>query len=219
MFDFWDRWKSYIKISQATPIMRRYFIMNGFDGSLTSLGIIIGAWIANGGILNYSTSLIFSNRLVRMVILTGIITAICLGISGLWGGFLTEEAERTSELRKLEFAMGKKDKAFKDTQYSKALHFASISIGIVNGISPTAFSILCYIPFFIDMIIIDPNYIAFLGSLILSFITLFILGMFLGKISQKNILYSGLKMLFAGLVIIFLSFMFPVRLSTNSLNY
>jgi len=28
-----------------SPIARRYFIKNGFDGSMTVLGIIIGSWI------------------------------------------------------------------------------------------------------------------------------------------------------------------------------
>ena len=28
-----------------TPIARRYFIKNGFDGSMTVLGIIVGSWI------------------------------------------------------------------------------------------------------------------------------------------------------------------------------
>lgn len=40
------RWKRYHKISDAGSITRRYFVMNAFDGALTMLGVIIGAYAA-----------------------------------------------------------------------------------------------------------------------------------------------------------------------------
>ena len=40
------RWKKYYEISSAGDITRRYFVMNAFDGALTMLGVVIGAYIA-----------------------------------------------------------------------------------------------------------------------------------------------------------------------------
>ena len=44
------RWKRYHQISEVGDITRRYFVMNAFDGALTMLGVVIGAYVA--GILN-----------------------------------------------------------------------------------------------------------------------------------------------------------------------
>jgi len=41
-----ERWKRYHKISEAGDITRRYFVMNAFDGALTMLGVVIGAYVA-----------------------------------------------------------------------------------------------------------------------------------------------------------------------------
>jgi len=41
---FLEKIKRYINISGITPISRRYFIMNAFDGATTILGIVIGAY-------------------------------------------------------------------------------------------------------------------------------------------------------------------------------
>ena len=42
---FFQRTRMYLRITQMSPIARRYFIKNGFDGSMTLLGIIVGSWI------------------------------------------------------------------------------------------------------------------------------------------------------------------------------
>ena len=44
------RWKNYSKISGVGAITRRYFVMNAFDGALTMLGVVIGAYIS--GVIN-----------------------------------------------------------------------------------------------------------------------------------------------------------------------
>ncbi|MCJ7613695.1 hypothetical protein MUO71_02875, partial [Candidatus Bathyarchaeota archaeon] len=41
------RIRLYIQITEMGPIARRYFVKNGFDGSMTMLGIIVGAWVVN----------------------------------------------------------------------------------------------------------------------------------------------------------------------------
>ena len=39
-------WKRYYQVSEVGPITRRYFVMNAFDGALTMLGVVIGAYVA-----------------------------------------------------------------------------------------------------------------------------------------------------------------------------
>ncbi|TFG20025.1 MAG: hypothetical protein EU530_04595 [Promethearchaeota archaeon] len=46
-----SRWRSYLRITEMGEIIRRYFVMNAFDGVLTSLGLIISnfAFLLGGG--------------------------------------------------------------------------------------------------------------------------------------------------------------------------
>jgi hypothetical protein len=37
-------WKRYYKVSETGDITHRYFVMNAFDGVLTMLGVVIGAY-------------------------------------------------------------------------------------------------------------------------------------------------------------------------------
>ncbi|MFX1450761.1 MAG: VIT1/CCC1 transporter family protein [Promethearchaeota archaeon] len=202
MVHFWKRWKDYINISEVGPIIRRFFVMNAFDGSLTTLGIIMGAFISNSLNTNFTASLI------RFVVLTGLATALSMGVSGIWGSYLTEAAEHTKEVHDLEIAMGKKHGTLDDTIYAKARRFASIIAAVVDGVSPAGAALICMIPFFF-VLGSDWSAHAFLTSLVMTFIMLFILGIFLGKISKKNLIFSGIKMLCAGFVVMFLSLLFP----------
>ncbi len=62
--------------------------MNAFDGVLTTIGVLAGNYLA--GVRDLS-----------IPIRTGIATSIAMGISGLWGAYLTETAERQRELSEL----------------------------------------------------------------------------------------------------------------------
>lgn len=73
-------------------ISRRYFISNGFDGALTSVGVTVGAYLS--GIADGLT--VFS---------IGIGAAIGLGTSGVWSVWEIERAEKQAELARVERAM------------------------------------------------------------------------------------------------------------------
>ena len=79
----------YDKIASIGEIARRYFAMNSFDGVLTILGILIGSYF--GGI-----------RQANIVISAGLGASIAMMVSGIWGTYLTEQAERTKSLKELE---------------------------------------------------------------------------------------------------------------------
>ena len=92
-----DKWKQYSKMSNLGEIARRKFFNNCFDGALTCAGIISGMFIlflANPGLLVPSN-----------IVITGFATALAIGISGLWGAYLSEEAERKKKIRDLKKEM------------------------------------------------------------------------------------------------------------------
>lgn len=92
------KWQRYSQMSDLGIISRRKFFNNCFDGALTCAGIVSGLFIIylspNG-----------SNITTSNVIITGFATALAIGISGLWGAFLSEEAERKKKLLDLKKEM------------------------------------------------------------------------------------------------------------------
>ena len=81
--------REYSDLADIGVIARRYFAMNAFDGVLTIIGVVMGNFTAG-----VSSSAI--------VISTGLSTCMAMGISGLWGAYLTESAERKRSLDVLE---------------------------------------------------------------------------------------------------------------------
>ncbi len=179
----------YLRVTKAHRILRRYFAMNAFDGSMTSLGVVIGAYISN----------ISDPRAVIGVI---IVSGIAMAISGFSGTYLTENAERSSSLDELEDAMLVN---LDDTIYGQASRFVPIFAAIVDGSAPFIASIPSVVPFFLalfGLIGVGPAFYASTGA---SLVTLFMLGVFLGRVSRGNILYSGVKMVVAGVAVALLA--------------
>jgi predicted membrane protein (TIGR00267 family) len=179
----------YLRVTKAHRILRRYFAMNAFDGSMTSLGVVIGAYISD----------ISDPRAVIGVI---IVSGIAMAISGFSGTYLTENAERSSSLDELEDAMLVN---LDDTIYGQASRFVSIFAAVVDGSAPFIASIPSVVPFFLalfGMIGVGPAFYASIGA---SLVTLFMLGVFLGRVSRRNVVYSGVKMVVAGLAVALLA--------------
>ena len=178
------RWKQYSNISGVGDITRRYFVMNAFDGALTMLGVVIGAYIA--GALNSIT-----------IISAGIAGSIAMGASGMSGAYMAEKAERKKKIKDLERAML--------TDMSNGLHekshkFAATFAAIVDGASPAMAAMFVITPFFLANIgLIDPEF-AFFGTIGLTLLVLTLLGIYLAKISEENMILYGIQMLFVGLI-------------------
>ena len=82
-----DKWRKYSEMSNLGIIARRKFFNNAFDGALTCAGIVSGNFIIFLSPSGHSLS-------STIIVITGLSTALAIGISGLWGAFLSEEAER-----------------------------------------------------------------------------------------------------------------------------
>jgi len=183
-----DQANQYNDISNVGEIARRYFVMNAFDGILTIIGVLMGNIAA--GVTN-----------PHIVITTGLSTSIAMGISGLWGSYLTESAERKHDLAELSRSTLSD---LNDSRIGRASRYAAVIVSIVDGVSPFLAALLVLTPFF--MYGMFPNIqIVYYTTLGLALVTLFALGVFLGNISKENLLISGIKTAIAGIASIIIS--------------
>lgn len=178
-----NRIRTYVRITGINEIARRYFVMNAFDGALTILGIIMGAY-AIGAIDP------------KVIIGAGLGGSLAMAISGVSGAYMTESAERLRELERLEKAMLK---TLDNTVQSRAIRFASIYVAVVDGAAPLAVSTIAIVPFILSQIGLFEVGIAVILSVGVNLLILFLLGGFLGRISKRNVIISGLKMAAAGI--------------------
>jgi len=210
-------WQEYSKISNLGEIARRKFFNNCFDGALTCAGIISGMlllFLANPDLL-----------VPRNIVITGFATAFAIGISGLWGAFLSEEAERKKKVLDLKKEMVildddgttqlqdtknldvkkkkiKKEKKKKGSIIEKSEKFATIVASLVDGGAPVLGASLPLIPFFfgeeLTLAHFFVSYIILIGLLVY-------LGIFLGKISGGGRLRYALHLVAAGIVTLIIS--------------
>jgi len=181
--------KKYLELSHAGSISRRYFVMNSFDGVMTSLGVTLGSFFS--GI-----------RDPRFVLAAGVGAAIAMFFSGFMGTLMTERAERTRKLKELEKSLLRE---LNNTLQERAEVVASFFSAAIDGISPLLTSVFVLLPFMMSLWGIIDEFFAFYLSFSFAFVTLFLLGTVLGKISRENILVYGGEMLIAGLAVVLIS--------------
>jgi len=178
---FFRKIRLYLKVTRASGIARRYFVMNGFDGAMTAFGIILGSWIA--GVSNPG-----------VIVLAGLGACLAMGLSGFFGAYMAERAERERHLKELEKATHNN---VDPIQY-EASRFVEFYVALIDGLSPTLTAIISIIPF----ILVSAGWMtigdAYIVSMILALITLFLLGIYLGKISKENGWLYGVAMLIVG---------------------
>jgi len=179
-----ELYRRYPKASGALEIARRLFVMNAFDGVLTIMGVVLGAYLS--GVQDSG-----------FVITAGMGGSIAMGISGMSGAYMAERAERMRDIKKLESAMLRD---LNGTHVVRAFRTASVVVALVHGISPAIAALLLISPFFmVPMISIG---VAAMLSLALGLVVLFFLGLFLARISEEVALISGLKMMLVGVLTI-----------------
>jgi predicted membrane protein (TIGR00267 family) len=180
---------AYLRTSGVTRLARRYFVMNSFDGALTTIGLLMGAFV--GGL-----------RDPHSILAVSVSTAIAIGLSGAWGTFLTEQAERKRELKEWEHLLLRK---LDRTDLASAQRFAAYYVAAIDGLSPLVASLLIVSPF--ALLNATNAELLYAYSFALGAIVLFSLGVFLGRLSKENTLLLGLKMLLAGIAASAISFL------------
>jgi predicted membrane protein (TIGR00267 family) len=179
----------------SDEITRRAFVNNAFDGALTILGILMG-------------NIILGATDPRLVISMGLSACLAMGMSGAFGRYLSERAERKRTLRQMEQYM------FTDLSGSileRESDKKVLMISLIDGLSPALAAVIPLIPFFLAQSVLISVEIGVVASFILDFFVLFILGVFLGRVSGENVLLHGMLVVAVGFVtslIIFLSAFF-----------
>jgi predicted membrane protein (TIGR00267 family) len=180
--------RGYFEIAEIGEIARRYAAMNAFDGILTIMGVLMGSYTAHV-------------RDPRIVISTGLATAVAIGVSGLWGAYLTETAERKRSLDELEQSTLSD---LSNTRLGRASRVAVITVALVDGLAPFLAALVVLLPFFLAL---QPSLCSLLrGPAELYYVALgtglgalFAVGVFVGSISRDRLLIAGAKTVAAGL--------------------
>jgi predicted membrane protein (TIGR00267 family) len=173
-------------------IARRALVNNAFDGALTILGILMG-------------NIILNDVNPTAIISTGYGAVLAMGMSGSFGRYFSERAERIKALKQIESYM------FTDLSGSvleREQKNRTILISLVDGVAPAIAAIIPLIPFFLAQFSIISVDLSIMFSFILDFSVLFVLGAFLGKIANENMLIHGFLVVgvgFATSLIVFLT--------------
>jgi len=179
-----------IRITRAHLIVRRYFVVNGFDGALTMLGLLMGFYVSNPMDLSVIISVCLG-------------TAVALCMSGITSAYISEAAEKQRELKNLEEAMLTNLDA---SAYGQAARIMPIIVAAINGITPLIISLVIMTP-----LLLTQQYPGILQqpletATMVAFVIIFLLGVFLGRINDRFWLWSGTKTLIIALATVLIIF-------------
>lgn len=184
--------KLLLRITSSRGIIRRYFVVNGFDGALTMLGLIIGFLVSSPAELS-------------LLINACLGAAIALGVSGVSSAYISESAERKRALGKLEDAMISN---LQESAHGEAARVAPVIVALVNGSAPLIISLLILTPLWLAnagiLLPLPPLHAAIIVALLL----VFLLGVFLGRIAGVSWLRSGIQTLLVAIVTAALIYLF-----------
>jgi len=179
-----DRLRRAFADEAVRSISRRYFVSNGFDGALTSVGVIVGAFVS--GVPDGVT-----------VVQIGVGAAIGLGTSGVWSVWEIERAERQAEISRLERAM----LADLDDTRIQHEHQAARAVNAVSsGLGPVVGVLVPLLPFLLEGSLLTMAQATLLG-VGLAVAVLFAFGAYMGSVAGMNWYVAGLRMGLAGVVV------------------
>ncbi|MGQ0798276.1 MAG: VIT1/CCC1 transporter family protein [Methanobacteriota archaeon] len=170
-----QRVRDYADITNVGPIVRRYFVIGAFDGALTILGVIIGAFVVGAE----------SHEIFAASVAAGI----GLSVSSAVGAYEAERVEKKLDQYTLERAMLTK----MSEEHRDAFRFAAVASALVHGIAPLFAALLPVIPFlFFDM------GTATAVSILVTLALLFVIGTYLGRLVRDRFFLTGLRFVAAG---------------------
>ncbi|MFB6208300.1 MAG: VIT1/CCC1 transporter family protein [Candidatus Nanohaloarchaea archaeon] len=176
---------------EVRSISRRYFISNGFDGTLTSVGITVGSLLS--GVPSGIT-----------VFKVAVGAAIGLATSGVWSVWEIERAEKLAELQELEKAM---QTELEGTKLHTSKETARKINSVMSGIGPLIGILLPVTPFLFEGAITMLQATAL--SVAIGVALLFSFGAYMGGISKQKWYIAGMRMGLAGLFVAALNLLLP----------
>ena len=165
-------------------ISRRYFISNGFDGTLTSIGVVVGAVLSGvpDGLL---------------VVQIGLGAAVGLGTSAVWSVWEIERAETRAEILALERAMLTD---LDDTRIQHERSGARALHAVMSGLGPTVGVLLPLSPFLLEGVLFTMAEAA-LVAVAIGVGVLAAFGAYMGSISGQRWSVAAARMGLAGVVV------------------
>jgi predicted membrane protein (TIGR00267 family) len=184
--------RSLLEREDVLSIARRYFISNGFDGTLACIGVIVGAVLS--GIPDGTT-----------VIQIGLGAAVGLGTSAVWSVWEIERAETKAQILRIEEAMLID---LDDTRVQREQRGARIIHATASGLGPLIGVLVPLTPFLLEGTVLSMAEAGVIGvGLGVSVLAIF--GAYMGSISGQRWYVSALRMGLAGLVVAVINFFLP----------
>jgi len=173
-------------------ISRRYFVSNGFDGTLTCIGVVVGAVLS--GIPDGTT-----------VIKIGLGAAVGLGTSAVWSVWEIERAETRAEILRIEQAMLTD---LDDTRIQRDQQGARVVHAVMSGLGPLIGILIPLVPFALEGTVLSMVEAAFIAvSLGIGILGVF--GAYMGAISGQRWYVAAIRMALAGLVVAVINVFLP----------
>jgi predicted membrane protein (TIGR00267 family) len=177
---------------EVLSISRRYFISNGFDGTLTCVGVVVGAVVS--GVPNGF-----------VVVKIGLGAAVGLGTSAVWSVWEIERAETKAEILRLERAMLTD---LDDTRIQREGSGARLLHAVMSGLGPLVGILVPLTPFLFEGTLLT-MWSAALASVGLAVGVLCVFGAYMASVSGQLWYVAALRMGLAGVVVAAINLLLP----------
>jgi predicted membrane protein (TIGR00267 family) len=177
-----------MSLPETGPALRRYFVNTMFDSTFAVLGIIIGSAMtfdADKG----------------LVIATIITSCVALAISTGTSVYEAENLEQSRRLGEIGRAMLR---PVEGTSLGKASKTSAAIIAFCNSLAPLMTGAIIVSPFL--LIEGESLMAAAEAAIVLAIALLFVTGFIMGRLSERNPWWKGLRMALVGLVAFFICY-------------
>jgi predicted membrane protein (TIGR00267 family) len=184
--------RSLLGDEESRAIARRYFVSNGFDGTLTSVGVVVGAVLS--GIPEGWT-----------VIKIGLGAAVGLGTSAVWSVWEIGRAETAAEIERLERAMLTD---LDDTRIERSRQRARAAHAAASGLGPLIGVTVPLVPFAFEGELLSMTEAGVVG-VALGIAVLAAFGAYMASVAGQRWYVSAGRMALAGLVVALINVFLP----------
>lgn len=176
------KFRFHFELTKSGAIARRYFVIGAFDGALTILGVILGAYAAEASV--------HPELAKELIIAAGFAGAIALAVSSTVGAYEAERVEHMLSHQQLEKAMLKPVEG----THKDAMTVSIVVSAVTHGVAPMLAALVPLVPFWFM-----PLDEAVATGITITMAFLFVLGTYLGSLIKEMIIYTGLRFVIAGL--------------------
>ncbi|MEZ3117406.1 VIT1/CCC1 transporter family protein [Halobaculum sp. MBLA0147] len=192
MIPFGGLVRQLLRREEVLAISRRYFVSNGFDGTLTCIGLVVGATLS--GVSDGFT-----------VVEIGLGATIGLGTSAVWSVWEIERAETRAEIERVERAMLTD---LDDTRIQRERRGVRLVHATTSGLGPVVGISIPLTPFLLEGTLLTMGQAA-LVAVALGVAILGTFGAYMGSISGQRWYVAAGRMGLAGIVVAVVNYLLP----------